>query len=661
MHRASRQRRRLIATLLAASAIPFGEGGADAAGPAGPHVWAAGEGIRIRRNEIGAPLSRGEGNWIWRPGKPILIAALRGEVAAFQVIIEAGDAPLQGVEVDLSPLEHRGRKSLGAAEAAGGAGAAPSFERFIQHYVEVRVRSRNEQRPLESLGWSPGARPPDEGVLGWVPDALIPVAPRPGGAALEIAPRQNGALWIDVTVPEDAAPGAYAGAVRVTSASHGELARLDLRLEVTDATLPYRPVSFFAFYDPYRIANRLGDATPSGTTASEPQVVQLLHRHHLDALASILTPEDVERIRPALDGSLFTAAHGYDGPGAGVPPAIAALGAYGGLGDPSPEALARVEAIVRRIPEAIQDVFLYAIDEQCDSPRGPGWRRLIRGSRVLDRVRVAHTCHRDPSRQDVDLVLMPSQRFHAGQTRAAREKGMGVWVYNGALPQSGPLMLDAPPTSLLANGWIAASRGVGRWFLWEVGFWHDSNRGGRGPVDPWVVAENFHNQDGDACLGDGLLVYPGAQHGRFATGSLGLPGVLPSMRLKALRRGIQDAGYFALARAAQPGAADAILAGAIPAALDEVDEDAPAAWSSDGGAFAAAREALRALIPRGASLPSARVEQVLAEAATAHEARRAVAAQRRALLGIGLAAACAAVVAAALAVAGYVRRASKNA
>jgi hypothetical protein len=139
------------------------------------------------------------------------------------------------------------------------------------------------------------------------------------------------------------------------------------------------------------------------------------------------------------------------------------------------------------------------------------------------------------------------------------------------------------------------------------------------------------------------------------------------MRLKALRRGIQDAGYFALARAAQPAIADAIVARAIPAALDEVGEDAPAAWSSDGAAFAAARDGLRALIPAGASLDPARVAQVLSEAHAAHEARRELAARRRALLGIGLAAAVAAVVAAALAVVGqlrhtaYVRRASKNA
>ena len=634
-----RRRAGAAAALLAAATLLAGRGRAEAQGAApAARVWVAGEGVRVRREEIGSALSRGEGNWVWRPGEPVRVAALRGEVAAVQVIVEAGEAPLEGVQVELDPLVlvHEG----GAAGAPTPA-PMPTLARFVEHYVEVRERTRNA-RSDETLGWSPGARPPDAEMLGWVPDALIPVdAGDAGGAGqrapgarplpypLAIAPRQNGAVWVDITVPEDAAPGVYTASLRVGSAAHGELSRLPLRLTVADAALPYRPVSFFAFYEPFEMAERLGDATPSGASAAELSVWQLLHQHHVDAIVTLRDPEDVARIRSALDGSLFTAAHGYRGPGAGVPPAVAALGAYGSLGEPGPEALRRVEALVPLLPAAIQDVFLYAIDEQCDSPRGPTWRRLIRGSPVAKRVRVAHTCHRDPNRQDVDLVMMPANTFQTNPARAARAVGTGVWVYNGALPRSGTLMLDAPPTSLLANGWIAASYPVGRWFLWEVGFWHDGNRGGRGPIDPFVVAENFHNADGDSCLGDGLLLYPGTQSGKFAAGSLGIAGVLPSMRLKALRRGIQDAGYFALARAANAAAADGLMARVIPAALDEADPGRPAPWPSDGAAFAAARDALRALIPAGAAMDEGAVHRTLGEAANARSARAAALAADR--------------------------------
>ena len=576
----------------------------SAAAEPGPRVWLADDGTRVRREDVGSPLSRGEGNALWRPGEPARIAALRAEVVAFQVIVEAGDAPLEGVRVELAPL----------APQAGAGGPALAIDRFIEHYVEVKARSRNEQIPAESLGWTPGARPLDEGQLGHVPDPLIPVdlAPPWSPYPLSVPARSAGAVWIDITVPADARPGPHAGQVLVTSAG-GELARIDVSVEVAAAELPYRAVSFLAYYEPPKVARRVGEGE-----AVERQLWQLLHQHHVDAFGSLLEPADAERLRPALDGSLYTAAHGYRGPGAGVPPAAVALGAYGDFGAPSPETLKRVEAVAALVPPAVDDVMLYAIDEQCESPRGPDWKRLVQGSPLASRILVGVTCgKRDPREQGVDLVMTPAERFRTEWARGARAQGTRYWVYNGQLPRSGTMMIDAPITGLMANGWIAASHPIGRWFLWETTFWHDGNRGGKGPIDPFSNYESFHNRDGDACLGDGMLLYPGTQLGQFAGRSIGFPGVLPSIRLKALRRGIQDAGYLALARAAAPAAADAIVKETIPAALDAAPGDAPARWSSAGAPFYRARAALRALIPAGASADRAAVARVHADAAAA--------------------------------------------
>ncbi|WP_437736158.1 hypothetical protein [Sorangium sp. So ce1335] len=596
---------------------------ADGGQPEGARVWAADDGTRVRREDVGLPLSRGEGNALFRPGEPIRLGALRGEVVAFQVIVEAGAEPVRGVKVEVSGLDPAaGAGEPAAAQQQQADGAAPAqairIDRFVEHYVEITQRSRNEQRPLESLGWSPAARPPDERHLGALPDALIPVEIAPPWAPypIEVGARETRAVWIDVHVPEGAAPGAREGKVVVTSASHGELAALDLRLDVAPVTLPYGAVDFIAFYEADKVAQRVGDGP-----AVEQQLWQLLHEHHVDGFASVRSPAEVERLRPAIDGSLYTEARGYRGPGQGVPPAAVALGAYGGFGDPREETLRRVEAVAELLPPAVDDVMLYAVDEQCESPRGPGWRRLVRGSRLSSRILVGHSCGEvDPVKQDVDLVLTPANRFDSVWARAAREAGKRLWVYNGALPRTGTFMIDAPLTGLMADGWIAASHEVGRWFLWETAFWHDGNRGGRGPVDPFTTAENFHNQDGDACLGDGMLLYPGTQRGKFASRSVGFAGVLPSMRLKSLRRGIQDAGYIALARSASPAAVDAIVKEVIPAALDEALDTSPAAWSSEGAPFFRGRDALRALIPAGASLDAAGVRRALAEAAVARRA-----------------------------------------
>jgi hypothetical protein len=540
----------------------------------------------------------------------VRLAALRGEVVAFQIVVEAGDAALDGVTVDLAGL---------APGGAPKARAVPAVERFVEHYVEVRSRSKNDRRPPESLAWSPAARPPDALVRGLVPDALVPVAlaqpwcPYP----LAVAPRTTAAVWFDVTVPPDAAPGAYAGDVVVRSGAR-PLATLPVELSVDDAVLPYRPVSFFVHYDPIdELDERIGPGT-----APERQLWQLLHRHHVDALARLSSPADAKRLASALDGSLFTPSNGYDGPGEGVAPAVAAVGTYGALGEPRPEALATVEAIAPLVPKAVEDLFVYAVDEQCDSPRGPGWRRLLGGAPGLSRVRAGHTCSEDPSGQDVDLVMMAADHFDELLARAARAQGKTVWIYNGRRPQTGAFALDAPPTDPRAAAWIAATRDVGRWFLWESTFWNDSNHGGHGPIDPFTTAESFHNGDGDRMLFDGLLLYPGTQR-RYPARSLGVAGVLPSIRLKNLRRGIEDAGYLALARAAHPAEADAIALRMVPEALEEIAGRSRPSWPEDGAAWARARRELRALIRPGAALDRAAAAEVLRRGAQARTPARA--------------------------------------
>jgi len=561
---------------------------APIAAASGPRVVVVDDGVRVRRE--GPDLDRAieKGHALGGIDRPITLRALRGEVVAIQVIVEAGDTPLGGVTVDVAP-----------PRPPTNSGDVPlRVDRFIESYLAITARSRNDRQAGESLGWTPSSRPPDEDVLGALPDPLVPVELAPAWLPypFQIQARSRGAIWIDLEVPTRAPIGRVATEI-VVSHADAVLARLPVVLDIGNAELPYRAASFLAYYEPRNLVQRIGALEPA-----EKQLFQLLHRHHVDALGSIRSEADLERLRPALTGALYTKEYGYQGPGEGVAKTAVTIGAYGTLGDPHPDKLQAIEALVPRIPEAIEDVFLYAIDEQCESPRGPTWRSLLADSSARKRVRVAHSCAEDPRHQKVDLVLLPSQSFQEEAAIGTREQGHDVWVYNGRLPHSGPLMLDAPATSLLVDAWIAATRPTGRWFLWETTFWNDGNRGGRGPVDPFVVAETFHNDDGDSALGDGVLVYPGKQTGRFAHHSAGFDGVFPSIRLKLLRRGIQDAGYLALARSAHPGEADAITTRLLPRALDDVDLDEDTPFPTEAAAYTAAREALRALVPEGARL-----------------------------------------------------------
>jgi hypothetical protein len=450
-----------------------------------------------------------------------------------------------------------------------------------------------------------------------VPDALIPIAAAPSWAPypLDVPAKASRAVWIDVGVSRSASPGHHVGAL-VVRQGDATIARVPIVIDVADAALPYRPVSFFAYYGRAALERRNGPG-------AERSLFQVLHAHHVDALPAVNEPGDVERLAPVLDGSLFTKDAGYEGPGERTPPALVALGSYGHIGEPTPAHLDFVKDALAKIPASIPEVVLYAADEDCDETTSAAWHKAFHGAPEFARVKLLHSCSHDPRKQDIDVVLMTADGFMTDAALEARARGREVWVYNGALPRSGSLLLDTGVTSLRADGWIAASRPVGRWFFWETTFYDDDNGGGRGPVDPFATAASFHNKHGDVALLDGLLVYPGDQQGRFGEHALHLPGVVPSMRLKNLRRGIEDAGIYALARAAHPTEADAIVDAAVPAALDEVKETAKTAFALDDKTLDDARDRLRALVATGAAPTSEASARLLEAGATARHQRLA--------------------------------------
>ena len=350
------------------------------------------------------------------------------------------------------------------------------------------------------------------------------------------------------------------------------------------------------FHDADTVRDRVGAA------GAELHYLQLVHRHHITPFFRVNSAAEVAERREQLSGELFTGARGYDGPGVGRGQDVIVLGTYGSLGDPGPASMAVVEQIVAALSSGgylDRDVFLYAIDETCESDRGPKWRALLDASTSADveAVLVGHTCSDPPASQPVDLAIVFSSTFDPAQRDEARAAGKRVWVYNGMLPRAGSFLTDGDPMSLRANPWLQSMYGIERWFYWESTFWGDGNRGGLGPYDPWAKAETFHNQHGDHADGDGVLVYPGQQPG-FDGESLGFAGVVPSFRIKQWRRGIQDAGYLQLARTVDRDAADRIAADLIGVGFSDAKTTGPPTWPRDGARWTEARRALFDLIER---------------------------------------------------------------
>jgi hypothetical protein len=554
-------------------------------------VWAVDDGERVGRDAVGSPLARGDDNPVWRPGAPVRLFAMRDEVVAFQVVVEADTTPLADVTVELPPL-------------AGPRGGAVRVERFVEHFYDVPRATSSARGSGESPAWAAGSGPAPGRYTGLVPDALIPVELAPAWSPwpLRVEPRTNGLVWIDLTVPPDATAGGYRGEV-VVRAGARELARLPLELEVLAATLPARPVKTMLYYGRGELGRRVG-----GGPAAERQLWTLLHRHRLEAVHAVNSVDELRAQLPALDGSLYTRAAGYDGPGQGAGDDIVVIGMYGSLGDPTPATVRVVEQIAAEIAAhrlfETADVVLYAEDEDCRSPRGAVWRAALAGASAdARRVRVAWTCSEDPAAQPVDVPIIHAQLFDPARVAAARAAGKRTWIYAGFRPATGVMEVDTPAVSLRTFGWIAAMAGLERWFIWSVTAWYDGNPGGHGPYDPFATGETYHSKYGDVRMGDGVLLYPGRQLDGFRDHSLGWPGVLPSIRLKNLRRGIEDAGYLSLARAGDRAQAEAVARRLFPRVLAEATDGEPPAWGERGAPFFEARRALAALARGGAVDP----------------------------------------------------------
>jgi hypothetical protein len=526
--------------------------------------------------------------------------ALRNETIAFQVVISADAAALDGVTVDMPALSGPAGATIQNAPSATDPTnfVGRPIERFVEHYFNV-TRASGGSDPAASLGWASGSGPAPGAWTGLMPDALIPieVAPSWDPYPIHVEPNRNAVVWIDVTVPATQPAGTYRGTVTVAAAGQS-LAALPLELEIAPATLPDRPVGTMLYYDRSELDQRIG-----GGDAAEQQLWKLYHRHRLSPMHDATTTAAATRHLPALTGSIYSAANGYDGPGIGLGDGVMSLGAYGAFGAPGTSSLASVEAISDVLASGgvlrSTDAFVYAIDESCGSSYGQQWKKLLAGSTDPNakNVRVGWTCSEDPRSQPVDIPIVFAGSYDPAAAQAAGTAGKSVWIYNGQRPETDAFLTDTSAIALRANGWIAAMANIPRWFYWETTFWYDNNRGGHGAYDPFDTAETFHNSSGDWAEGDGVLVYPGKQIDQFTNHSIGLAGVLPSIRLKNLRRGIEDAGYYELALAANPSKAQAIAQTLLPRILSAAsDGDAPS-WTDRGDAWFQARKALLALIP----------------------------------------------------------------
>ena len=474
------------------------------------------------------------------PGSATLAAA-RNEFESFQVAVHAGDAPVNGLRIELAtPLT-----------GPGGAIPAANVTMYREGYLDVR-------------------QPSDlEGSAGPWPDALIPAVDpyygeRRNAFPIDVPAGANRVAWIDVFVPADQPAGAYRGSLLLHGS--GLLAALvPIELTVRDFTLPSTSTLASSFGSFENICKaHYGDGCDEQRGW---EINSLYARAGLENRVSLSDPayrppagdaiEQFERyVQPLLDGRSPHDEGGRWSPVRLDGAALTSIEVDRGRG------LMRAWKLAAREGGFADRAFLYA----CDEPnRDPSiWDRCKRRGRLAGRrwrgLDVLVTASLANARQlqaehliDILVTLVNQMDDKPGSAYAGNQRpgyapflarqGKRLWLYHscnshgcaGGEADADPYwagwpsyVIDQPGSQHRAMGLLAYEYGADGELYYGV---------------DWDLTRAWQSQPSFAGNGDGTLFYPGVP-ARIG-GTHHIP--IESIRLKRIRDGQEDFEYAALA------------------------------------------------------------------------------------------------------------------
>lgn len=347
-----------------------------------------------------------------------------------------------------------------------------------------------------------------------------------------------------------------------------------------------------------------------------------------------------------LSGELFTAEEGYSGPSAATPPSFypapfietfygadklaAHLDAHDGKIDPALLATwqANAAAFWREAQaQGWQDTrfFAYIMDE-VDGGQDTGAKAGDGGEKAasfhnamadiqaaLDagtqsdgpgnrRIHLMWTSHADAAQwKDTAADLRPIITWWTPNAHAmnvdfynaiAGRPGRTVWFYHSGHPATGNHSLNQLGIDLRLWGLLCRRYDIDGSFWWSMmsfpQSWDDAE---------FIPYKYPTYKFSDTRWGNGVLFYPGSRLTLIGM-ARNIEGPIPSLRMKAYRRGLQDYEYCRLAdEAGKRPEVDALLGALIPTAFSEATQKRkPGSWSKTPGDYYSLRLKLAELI-----------------------------------------------------------------
>ncbi len=539
----------------------------------------------------------------WSDG-PVQLHAARNETVAFQIIVKSDQAPEDNtISLSLSSMMNTGSTTSAAPDA---------FDQsmFTAFY-----------HPIDNAGytWGPATK-----VLPWpdqYPDALVPTQGTCGSANVQrnnkltarIESGTNQAIWVDTFVAKKTAPGTYRQNVDIQIGEN--TLSLPIEINVYEASLPDETTidAVGELYRPYLMEGAGFDLTQPLWQTIARCYQQMAHKHRMvfiERIAKPLSSEQIETyaniIDPAMTGELFTPEQGYIGPGTNTPVSIWRTpwpqtidGAN--FNNITNDDIQNFEVLARQWHQlttqrgwSVDNYFAYIYDE-VDGPEISGYENITRDQYIelvhdqmaqvqesIDQgsastnINLLWTSHSNPAIwQDNPLLdLTDTIRLWAPNASAADvdflqrrvDAGEQAWFYHSGHPAIGAHSINATGIEMRTWGVVGARYNLTGQLMWAV------NLGS----NDFPFRDPQYRPDEDRA-GNGVLVYPGNQLDKI--GYAKSAGPIPSMRLKAWRRGLQDAELYFLAKSQSPERADQLINQQIPTALTE-GRGAPS-WSSN--------------------------------------------------------------------------------
>jgi hypothetical protein len=624
-------------------------------------VWANNGEDKVTQDELRASSGHNVINSLW-DGTTIRLFGAKNEVIDFNLVMEAASASAPNVSVTMTNLlgPHRFVIRYAARPTSNLFNwTTTESELFYVRYLQILGLSQGNYGALDYLqeptfperaqcahGLPAGCAWTKRPVANkFYPDIAVPIELVP---QFTIAAQRNQSVWADIFIPRKAASGQYIGSV-IISANNVPIRTVPISLWVRNFALPDLPTSKTMLFTSYGdIHTRYGDAN---TLQAMQEQMLVAHRHKISIIDDNMgvgsqwvgsgwgTDAPAAQWIPFLNGTGFTAANGYAGPGEGTGNNVFSIGTYAGMTAGTTQAAFTANfngwASWFKANSPSTERFVYLCDEtNCQSVTPTlttqlGWWTSIKGpgaglhtlatQPLLDILPPG-----GPSLPLSDITSLwpfsqgygPNQSIDGSsivdQTQAdiviAADPRKRLFAYNSSRPGEGSFATEDEGTSLRELAWGQYKKEIDRWFFWEA-----TNYSNQGPTNLFTTAETFGappSADPSYGMiggknGDGVLFYPGTDN-VYPAESYGINGPIASLRLKFWRRGIQDADYLALAQAKNPVAVANLVNKMVPSALWENQCPSPAtqctyfygpvSWSNNPDNWEAARRQLAHII-----------------------------------------------------------------